>query len=165
MPAPQGNMNAAKHGRRSNRRGMVIVHMARQYRSTEGNLHILRKALEAEARQSHGIDGDLPARLVSLISLAITYERVHQRAQRLAVDVAPEVAIEHEKTAAWAAQQRHVAIERLGLDSQTPAGLWATLDSDRASLAAGSELPPDHTSTTPDAIEATTEHVGGESDG
>ena len=69
MAGPVGNINSATHGRRSKRLGLVIVRMARKYRSIETNISTFRRELEAEARQLYSIQGPLPT-AHSSISLA-----------------------------------------------------------------------------------------------
>ena len=129
MPGKPGNLNAAKHGRRSNRMGFVICHLARHERSIEARLHSLRKALERRARRAHSLHGDLPVELNSQIDLIVSFERVHQRAQHLARDATPDTAIELEKAQVWAAQMRHRGIRDLlnGTLSDNTGDPWVAL--------------------------------------
>jgi len=119
MGAIEGNTNRAVHGRRSPRIGSVIAHMAKKFRQIEGDLHLLRRTLEAEARRVHSIVGALPPPMDSAIGLITDSERVRRKSQQLArrADEKGEFdrGLELEKTAHAMAVQRDQAIRRLGL--------------------------------------------------
>ena len=123
--AQPGNTNAAKHGRRAQRTSLCITRMAKHHDSFEGNLHTMRKRLEAQVRESQGItspETPLSSTHDTLIGTAIDAERVRRMAQRLARTAMEEGrardALELERTALSASQRRTDAINSLGLDTQ-----------------------------------------------
>jgi len=140
--AQAGNFKRLRHGRRSGRAGLAITHLAGGERSIEADLHLLRKALEGECRRVLSLPDDAPIPLAvhSRIDLAVSYERVHRLAGRLAAkakDAAQRM--EFEKSAVWGAQQRHAMIEKLTGgkgESADPPDVWAQFDAMRNRQAA-----------------------------
>ncbi len=54
MPAPEGNINAVRHGLRSKRHGLVHAKLGRRFANAYGHANQLRKAVETLLVEKHG---------------------------------------------------------------------------------------------------------------
>jgi len=171
MGGQPGNMNASKHGRRSDRMGMVVASLARHHRGIQGDLHLMRRGLEKQARQSLGLDGNLPALINSGIALVVSNHRLARQAQRRAAEISlddPDRAIQLEQTAIKALQDAHETLRRLGIDAAAGDGdgdPWAALYAltpQQAAQGPEGEPNPEHSGNGKDATAATLGDVGGQ---
>ncbi len=134
MGATEGNTNAAKHGGRTQRHGMVLGNLGKRYRAIQGYVKRLRMDLEAHVRKAHG---ELTPVHYAEVNLAARYETTALIAQRLVV-ADPELpaaeVLSLLKTVCWATLERNRAIERLGLSGkgQAAGSLWDALDAAQA---------------------------------
>jgi hypothetical protein len=106
------NVNAAKHGGRSRRFGVVLVSLAQGLRAVRNGLIGLRKGWHDQAIQVHG--EPLPWQVTGALARALDWERSRQLGQRLAAKTWPDDpgrALDLEQQAARAGEKRDEALQ------------------------------------------------------
>jgi len=158
--AQPGNLNAARHGGKSRRFGVVLVSMARGLRAVRNGLIGLRKQWYGEAVKLHG--EQLPWEVAGAIARAVDWERARQCAQRLAASkwaADPDRALALEEQAAKCGEKRDEAL-RLAFTPPERPDPWESLlhangpqEPQEAATAAPAPGDPEHLAGPPDAVE------------